>query len=179
MFLKIAKKGKNDLGLYIATIVMVILGYFLGQVLLLIVILRKMDDTRMSTTESQTAIEEMNFGVFGMSQNFSMFLILLTFIVGTIALWLGVSKLPKKRFLDLITPKSKINWSKILFSFGQWFALTLVFAAAFYFFNPENYQFQFELQSFLILAIIAIFILPIQTSFEELFLRRLFSFYSF
>ena len=37
--------------------------------------------------------------------------------------------------------------------------------------SPEDYEFNFNLQPFLILAVIAILLIPLQTSFEEYFFR--------
>lgn len=171
MFLKIAQRGKNGLGLYIATIFIVFIGYFVGQLPLTGVLFAKMAETGMGPNEFQENLEKMDFEAFGLSQNYAMVLLLLTFICGFLALWFCVKSLHKKRFLDIITPKSSIDWSKILFSFGLWFGLTIVFELIFYFMNPGNYELQFQPQAFAILAIIAIFLLPIQTSFEELFFR--------
>lgn len=171
MFLKIAKKGNNSLGIYINTIALVFLGYFLGQIPLLIALLKEGALLKLSEEEMRTALEALDFATFGLNQNYSFFLILWTFIFASLFLWLGVTKLHKKPFKNLITPTKRISWSKILFSFSLWFGLTLLIEIVFYLNNPENYQFQFEAESFAILATIAIFLLPIQTSFEELFFR--------
>lgn len=171
MFLKNAYKGKNSLIIYVVTIILVVFGYFLGQLPLSLLMLKNGAESGMNQSDMEIAIREMDFSAFGLDQNYSMFLILLTFVSAMIFLWLCVTRLHKKDFKDIITPRTNIDWSKILFSFSLWFGLTLLIEALFFLQNPDNYSFQFDSQAFAILAIIAIFLLPIQTSFEELFFR--------
>ena len=40
-----------------------------------------------------------------------------------------------------------------------------------YFISPENYEFNFKLKEFLILSVIAILLIPVQTTVEELVFR--------
>ena len=42
---------------------------------------------------------------------------------------------------------------------------------AFYFYAPENYELIFDLEKFLPLLVVSLLLLPIQTSFEEIFFR--------
>lgn len=171
MFLSLAEKKKNSIGIYIATSILVIFGYFIAQIPLTIVLLFRAKELKMSPKEIEEAVSSSNFAVFGIDLNLILLLILLAFVFATLFLWLGQTKLHQKDFKDLITPRERVNYSKILFSFALWFGLTILVEAFFYFLDPTIYEFQLQLQSFLILAIIAIFILPIQTSFEELFFR--------
>ena len=171
MFLKIAQKGKNDLGLYIATVILVILGYFIGQAPITIAMFTNPEAKEMSPAELQSAAEKLDFQAFGLSQNMAMFLLLWTFIFAMFVLWICVRKMHKKNWKDILTSRPKLDWSRVFFSFGLWFGLTMIFELIFYFQNPDNYSFQFQPQAFLVLAIIALVLLPIQTSFEEIFFR--------
>ena len=76
-----------------------------------------------------------------------------------------------KTLIELITPKKKINFRKILFGFTVWLLIAVVLEVVVYLINPEGYLFEFKPLSFIILLLISIVILPIQTSFEELFFR--------
>ncbi len=171
MYLKIAEKEKNNFGIYLATIVLVIFGYFFAQIPLTIALLFKANSLGMNLQEIESALKAVDFSVFEIDQNIILLLVLLSFLFAFFFLWLGQTKIHKKDFKDLITASEKINWSKIFFAFALWFGLTLLVEAIFYFQNPSNYQFQFQFESFFVLAIIAVFLLPIQTSFEELFFR--------
>jgi hypothetical protein len=58
-----------------------------------------------------------------------------------------------------------------LIGFGIYFLLTLGIESLFYFLDSENYVFRFHPLNFIILLLISIFLLPFQTSFEEVFFR--------
>ena len=69
------------------------------------------------------------------------------------------------------TSRKKIDWGRFWFGFGLIAITTIVFTAIDYYSNPEDYVLQFDLIPFLILAVIAILMIPLQTSFEEYLFR--------
>ena len=112
----------------------------------------------------------MDFGIFGIDKNIGLIFLILMFVFATIGLFLGL-KIHQKKFIDIITPRRPINFKKILFAFGFWFALSLLFEIITYFTNPSLYVFSFNPSSFFVLLLIGLFLMPIQTSFEEFFFR--------
>jgi membrane protease YdiL (CAAX protease family) len=116
-------------------------------------------------------IESLDFSAIGIGQNISLLLVLLAFVFGLLGLWVGVRFIHKKPFTKMITPQNRVNWGKILFAFGLWMGLAILAELVFYAFNPENYSFHFEPNQFFGLLLIALLVLPIQTSFEELLFR--------
>lgn len=147
----------------------------LGQAPLTVTLLsaiRRQSDADTDAYEAvQTFSKDMNFERFGIDSNLGFFLLLLTFIGGMFALYLMVTNAHKKRFMQLIKPSGKLGWSKMLFCFCLWIALTAVFEYSLSFLGYNEYSFHFDFMSFLPLLLISIFILPIQTSFEELLFR--------
>lgn len=170
-FIQNTKLGENQWWQYLLTILIVIIAHFIGQIPLGLVIFAKMSEQSMSPYESQEALENLDFAALGMSENLAMFLLLLSFVASFIALYLMIKYLHKRPFKSLITTAAAINWSKIVYAFGFWMLATTVLEVIAYLLNPELYTFQFELMQFLPLLLMAIFILPIQTSFEELMFR--------
>ncbi|RMG76395.1 MAG: CPBP family intramembrane metalloprotease [Bacteroidetes bacterium] len=171
MFIQMARQGVLNAGLVLATLFIVFFGYFAGQIPLTVLLIQAGNKAGLSATEMNEALEKLNLSAFGLSENEAMFWILLSFVGGMIALWFCVTRLHRRPFKTLITPHSSVNWSKILFAFGLWMALTLAGELVFYALNPDNYQFQFEAKPFAVLLIMAVFLFPIQTSFEELLFR--------
>lgn len=171
MFLQQARLGKNEWWRYIVTILVVFVGYGVGQIPLSIVAAKVLFSKDLPEGTLEEFMETQDFGLLNIDQNLTFFLILLSFVGALAALWLMVKYVHEKPFKILITPFAKINWQKIGFSFGLWFGLTLVGEAIFYFINPANYEFQFSLATFVPLFFIAIFLIPLQTSFEELLMR--------
>ena len=111
------------------------------------------------------------FAAVGIDQNYGLFLLLLMFVFAFLALWFCINKLHNRSLKTLITPFENINWPKVFFGFGIWMLFTFIFEIIAYFMDPGNYTFQFSLGTFLPLLLITIFILPIQTTIEELFFR--------
>jgi membrane protease YdiL (CAAX protease family) len=82
-----------------------------------------------------------------------------------------VKFLHSKKFIHLITPDEKFDINRFFFGFGIWLCIGIFFEVVFYFINPVEMVFQFDASKFFILLLICIFLLPIQTSFEEFFVR--------
>ena len=119
----------------------------------------------------QSFSTDMNFERFGLDSNIGFLLLLLTFVGAMIALYLVITFLHRKKFSHLIKAKGRLDWSKIIFCFFLWMGLTALFEFGMHLSGFNEYSFQFNLKSFIPLVVISLLILPIQTSFEELFFR--------
>lgn len=96
---------------------------------------------------------------------------LIPFAIGLSLLFLWVKYIHKQSLVSLTTARKKIDWKRFWFIFFIWGIVSSGFVLIDYYMSPENYQFNFQLQPFLILAVIAILLIPIQTSFEEYLFR--------
>lgn len=96
---------------------------------------------------------------------------LIPFAIGLIAIFLWVKFVHKQSLTSLTTARKKIDWKRIFFAFCLWGGITAFFIVLDYQLSPENYQINFDLNKFMYLAIIAIALIPLQTSFEEYFFR--------
>ncbi len=103
--------------------------------------------------------------------NLNLFLTLLMFAFGLLALFLVVKFLHKLSLLKLTTTRKKIDWKRVFFSFFFWGIISSGLTLMDYYTNPESYVYNFEFSRFIVLAIIAIILVPIQTSFEEYLFR--------
>jgi hypothetical protein len=103
--------------------------------------------------------------------NTTLILILIPFVVGFVALFLWVKFLHKLDFKSLTTSRKKIDWKRVLFSFLLWGGITVFMIVLDYQLSPEKYQWNFEFNKFIVLVIIALLLVPIQTSFEEYLFR--------
>src|SRR5690606_7658902 len=65
----------------------------------------------------------------------------------------------------------KVDWKRIFFAFALWGGLTVALTLADYYLNPQDYEFNFKPVPFAILAVLAIILIPMQTSFEEYLFR--------
>lgn len=118
---------------------------------------------------------DMPMDIGGMSRllgsNFFLFLMLLTFAVGLLGLYLVVRFLHKQSWLSLTTSRPKTDWKRIFFAFITWTFISALFIIIDVQLSPDDYVFNFDPIPFLILVAIAVILIPLQTSFEEYFMR--------
>ncbi|WP_425237326.1 lysostaphin resistance A-like protein [Ulvibacterium sp.] len=96
---------------------------------------------------------------------------LIPFIVGLALLFLWVKFIHKQTLTSLTTSRQKIDWKRVFFAFALWSTITIVITGIDIVVAPEDYILNFRWEPFLYLLIIAILLIPIQTSFEEYLFR--------
>lgn len=96
---------------------------------------------------------------------------LMPFVVGLSLLFLWVRFVQKYTIIKLTTSRDKIDWSRIFFAFFLWGGIQVMVTMISYYTSPEDYVWNFNLDNFLVFAVIAILMIPIQTSFEEYLFR--------
>ena len=103
--------------------------------------------------------------------NLNLVFMLLPFLGGLILLFITVKFIHKQSLVSLTTSRKSIDWSRIWFSFFLWGIVSTVMIGLGYMLEPENFEINFKLVPFIILFVIAIVLIPIQTSFEEYLFR--------
>ncbi|WP_370476449.1 CPBP family intramembrane glutamic endopeptidase [Tamlana flava] len=106
-----------------------------------------------------------------LGSNLFLFLMLISFVFGLVGVFVSAKALHKQSLKSLTTARPKIDWKRFWFIFILWGIVSIGFVLADYFFSPEDYQLNFQLKPFLILAVIAFLLIPLQTSFEEYLFR--------
>jgi len=106
-----------------------------------------------------------------LESNLSFFLVLLSFAIGLLGIYLVIKYLHNQSFTTLTTARKKVDWNRIWFGFGVISFITVLITILDFNSNPGHFEVQFQLKPFIILAIIAIVMVPIQTSFEEYLFR--------
>ncbi|CAN0603877.1 unnamed protein product, partial [Ectocarpus sp. 12 AP-2014] len=118
-----------------------------------------------------TANEDMGILSSALGSNSFFFYMLVMFVVGLLFLFLFVKFAHKQSITSLTTSRKKTDWSRVFVAFGLWAFVTVLFIFLDIYLAPEDYEYNFKLAPFLILAVIAIFMIPLQTSMEEYFIR--------
>ncbi len=104
--------------------------------------------------------------------NQNLFLMLLPFVGMILAVFFATKFIHKNSLRDLTTSREKIDWSRVFFAFALWGSISAFMIGIDYLFiSPENYEWNFKYEQFLILFLIVITLLPIQTSAEEYLFR--------
>lgn len=71
----------------------------------------------------------------------------------------------------LTTSRKKVDWKRIFFSFFLWGSITSLMILAAYLAEPENFVWNFNPKKFAVFVVLAILLIPLQTSFEEYLFR--------
>lgn len=171
MFFRQIHKGGKEIWMFILTIILVIGGYIIGQIPLTLAVAYYASSAGNGEDALTEVIETLNFSSLGMSENMVFSLMLLMFVVAMVALYVGVVKIHKRPFFSIWTGRRTVDWNRVFFGFSVWLLLALVFEVVAYFIDPGNYLYSFDMASFIPLLVIVVVLLPIQTTFEELFIR--------
>ncbi len=169
MFIEQAYRGKHEWWRYFVGTLAIFFCFFLGQIpLSIVVLLGAVKNTGHSLTSTST---KALLDASGLSANMFTFLMLLSFAVGLLSIYLVVKYWHKRSFTSLTTSRKKIDWKRFFFSFSLIAVYIIASTLIDYNANPDNYELQFQWMPFIILFIISIVLVPIQTSFEEYLFR--------
>lgn len=106
------------------------------------------------------------------STNAGLALMLLSFAVGLLALFLCVKHIHGKQATDVVTGRERVDWGRVLFGAGIWAMISiLAFAVTFLLKEPSELVFQFEPSKFFVMLVISLLLFPLQTSCEEVLFR--------
>ncbi|WJJ95574.1 CPBP family intramembrane glutamic endopeptidase [Algibacter luteus] len=167
MYIAQAFKGLHEFWRYIIGVVIAIFGVVIFSFPHMIAIgietaNGNLDLSRMSDTSYIMSIFE---------PNLNLVFVLLPFAGGLLALLLVVKFLHNQTIKIFTTTRKKIDWKRFWFIFFLWGVVSSSFVLIDYFISPEDYQWNFKLMPFIILCVIAIILIPLQTSFEEYLFR--------
>ncbi|QXE01540.1 CPBP family intramembrane glutamic endopeptidase [Terribacillus sp. DMT04] len=89
-----------------------------------------------------------------------------------LGIWFSIAVIHKRSLRTLITPYSKINWKKILYGFLVFFGLMAVESIVEFIIFPQSYSLHpFDFLNYMWLVLVAVLLVPIQTTCEELMFR--------
>lgn len=148
--------------MYLLGSFVIIIFNFLGQLPLTFAIMQE--------GVASPSIDPMEM-IRSLDKNLQLFLLLIPFAIGFLGLWLVVRKLHERSLLSISTARKKVDWNRSLYAFLIWGGVTLLLVIGDYLISPESYELNFNLQRFTLLFVIAILLIPIQTSLEEYIFR--------
>lgn len=138
-------------------------GVIIGQMPLTLAILMEtgFDFVGMTEADMMTVLDS----------NLFFFLMLLSFAVGLGALLLTIRYLHNQPLVEATTSRRKIDWGRFFFGFGLIGIFTVITVAVDYYTNPQDFLWNFDFVPFIILLLIALVMVPLQTSMEEYLFR--------
>ncbi|RMA58659.1 CPBP family intramembrane glutamic endopeptidase [Ulvibacter antarcticus] len=167
MFIAQAFKYDHEWWRYLVGVIIIFAASQIGSVPFLLAAMFEV----MQNGGSIADLEDINVLMSVLDSNLTFFLMLLSFAIGLLAVFFVVKYLHRQPFLKVTTSRGKMDWGRFWFGFLLIAGVTIVLTVADYYSNPQDYELQFNLVPFLILAVIGIIMVPLQTSFEEYLFR--------
>lgn len=156
-FLKLADKGEDNGGTYMFTVVIIFFSLVAGQLLSEII-----------------AVNQLGFSLTNIPENADLNLVLtlllIPFAFVFIAILVCIKYLFKRPIITVFTSRPKFDWKRFFTSFGIWGAV-LVLALGIGMAVGQPVDWNFDPTTFFLLLLISIFLIPIQTTAEELMFR--------
>lgn len=166
-FIKQAYTGDNSFLSYVITlIILFVFWQVLGPLPLMGVSFAYAPNLETLMADSQNLW--MNLGI---PSNLYLLVMLLSFIMAFGGLWIGIAYIHKRSLKSVLTTRVKFDWSRVKLAGSIWFVVMLSMTLIDYFTRPEDFVLIFDAPKFAVLFIIAILVIPIQTTFEELLFR--------
>ncbi len=162
MYIEQAYKGLTDAWRYIVGAIIIVVGWqILGYFPLIAGLFIKMDGFENFPADIPGMVALLGGNLF-------LFLMLISFAIGLVAVFICSKYLHQLSIKNLTTTRAKIDWKRFWFIFILWGSFTSIMLVVDYLYiAPENYVWNFQLEPFLILLVLGLFLLPLQTSFEE------------
>lgn len=152
-FVEAARQGKNKFLLYAGVFLLVIVANTVGSLPGAWVLVR----------QKANLLQLPVYAVIS--------LMLLGFVISLIALWLCVKYIHQRNPLTMISPTAVVDWGRVLKSGGLWLFCSVVVELITYLLFPDKYRLSLSWGDFLPSLVIGLLLIPLQTSFEELFFR--------
>ena len=165
MFIEQGFKKENEFWKYLIGSILVFIASIIGQIPIGLAVVYEV----FVNSKPIPLVDKDLYTMF--DSNWLLFLMLLSFAFAIFGLYLVVKKIHKQTFKSIITSRKKIDWKRFFVAFSIWALISISLIVISYFSNGSEIELQFNLIPFLILSAIAIILIPIQTSTEELIFR--------
>ena len=159
--------GKNKSWMYIVTMIIVFVAIQFAGIPLMIAAYFEVD----GDMEKYIKGAESSFMDIGMNANLFLFLMIFTFMIALLALYLCVRFIHKKKFISIVTSRDKVDWKRVFYAFFLWGIISVIAVFIGIYTMPENYVWNFKPIPFFTLLFVSFVFLPFQTSAEELIFR--------
>ena len=165
MYIEQEYRGLSESWRYVIGLILIFIGWqFIGMIPLGVFLIDKYLEDGYIPLDIKEMSEILGNDIF-------LFLMLLPFAIGLLAIFLTVKFLHRQSILSLTTSRKKIDWKRVVFAFVLWAFISLFMIGIDIYLSPEDYVFNFEFGPFMVLLAISVILIPLQTSFEEYFLR--------
>ena len=165
-YLDLARQGKNDWWRFLLAVLSILVAWQLvGAAPTILLIIWVLVDGNPATSVTPT-------GAFpGINVNIGFVAMMLASWAFVAGIFLAVRFIHQRRMLTLVTPARLLDWKRLAQGFSVWFVLAALVGGVEALLYPGRYALTLDLPRFLPFIFLALVLIPIQTSAEELFFR--------
>ena len=164
-YLEVANQGRNDWWRYLLSFPAILgIWFIIGSIPVVMLMTYVSMDGDPATSFSGTGFE-------GISVIVEFLVTMSSFIPFLAATFLAVRFIHNRPIKTLVTSESHIRWGRIFAGGGAWMLIAALLAVVEALLYPGRYVFTFQPVLWLIFAVFALILIPLQTSAEEFFFR--------
>jgi len=164
MFIEKVFLSKTDAWRFVLGVILVVVALLIAQFPFVIAVISEVGLEGLSSLDESEMLSILE-------PNTSLFYLLLPFAVAFFAILFVVKKIHHQKLVNFLTTRPRFDWQRVFFSFFLVAILAVVSLGIDYYFNPEKYVWNYNANDFFILLIIAVLMVPLQTTAEEFFFR--------
>ena len=161
---KIRENQESRFDRYVIGTLIIVFTFFVAQIPHTYAVIKAVGLEQLSTLDVAGILQ-------ALPPNTTLVLMLFPFAVVAVLVLVLIRYLHNISIREFITARDKIDWKRIGFAFTGIVLLNSLFFIISYYTNPSDFQWNFDPQAFATLFLIAIVLVPLQTSAEELFFR--------
>jgi uncharacterized protein len=166
-YLDAVRRGKNSFWHYLISIGMIMVtGLIMGSVPLLVIVLVVMVDGNPAT-----GVDLDTGRLLGVDPLLTFPLFMATFVAFLLGINMAVTQIHRRPLVTLITPGRPVNWRRVGQGAAVWVGLAAAISLVETLLFPGRLTWSFDSMRFLPFAVMAVFLIPLQTTAEELFFR--------
>lgn len=164
-YLEIARQGRNDWWRYLISFPAILgIWFTIGSVPVILLLMYVSRDADPATNFSGT-------GFTGVPVIPEFLITMSSFVPLLVATFLAVRFIHERPMKTLVTGKAYIRWGRTFAGAGVWLLIAALLSLIESFLYPGRYVLTFQPVTLLIFAVLALILIPIQTSAEEFFFR--------
>ncbi len=169
MFLEQGNEGRNDIGRWIAMIIVaVIISQFIGAIPLQITIFLKMAENPELQPNPDNPLD---LAAYDISPISGFALMIIPFVFGLVALLVLMKPIHERGMLSVLTSHPTFRWKRFFWGAKIWFLLLVIYAIFAIITGFQKVELQFNPILLLQLTLISLLLIPLQAGFEEVFFR--------
>lgn len=164
--------GRNKLWMYLFTLFLLLFGYLIYQAIILFPLSDLLNSNGFTAEEIKKNPNLLfDNNALKLDKNWVLLLELGMFVSAFLFFIIGLKYIHLKTITSVLTGYQKFRFKRFYFAFLIWGCGLILFVLGDFILNTDNFSINFNVNGFILSAIIMCFFMPIQTGIEEIIFR--------